>query len=144
MTALQVAVQGRCEAFRVLLQPYAVYIPGTVLVNTPVKRMFMVRHVGGWAGGWVGAWAGWRKGGRVHGRAGGRVGGWMGARLDGCAGGYRWVGGWAGERLGGGGLAYRRACEGTGGLSELAGWRMGGMSECAGKQVGGQVGEGVG
>ena len=42
LTALEVEVKGTCEPFSVLLQPYAIYIPGTVLVNTPVKRQFRV------------------------------------------------------------------------------------------------------
>ena len=42
MTALQIEVKGQCEEFKVMLQPYAVYIPGQILVETPIKRMFRV------------------------------------------------------------------------------------------------------
>lgn len=42
MTSLQVEVKGRCEDFNVILQPYAVYIPGKILVETSVKKHLRV------------------------------------------------------------------------------------------------------
>ena len=42
MTALQIELKGECEEYKVMLQPYAVYVPGQILVETPVKKMFRV------------------------------------------------------------------------------------------------------
>ena len=42
MTTLQIEVKGQCEEFKVMLQPYAMYIPGQILIETPMKRMFRV------------------------------------------------------------------------------------------------------
>ena len=42
LTALQMEVKGQCEDFKVILQPYAIYIPGQILVETPVKKIFRV------------------------------------------------------------------------------------------------------
>ena len=42
LTALECGVKATCVPFSVLLQPYAIYIPGQVLVETSVKRQFRV------------------------------------------------------------------------------------------------------
>ena len=42
MTTLQIELKGQCEEFKVMLQPYAMYIPGHILIETPVKRTFRV------------------------------------------------------------------------------------------------------
>ena len=43
MTALEVEVKGECVPLEVIVQPYAVYIPGQVMVETSVKRPLRVR-----------------------------------------------------------------------------------------------------
>ena len=42
VTALEIETKGECEPLCVLLQPYAIHIPGQVLVETCVKRQFRV------------------------------------------------------------------------------------------------------
>ena len=42
LTGLEIAVKGECEPLQVLLQPYAVHIPGQILVETGVKHQFRV------------------------------------------------------------------------------------------------------
>ena len=42
MTALEVELKGRSIALNVVLHPYAMYLPGSYLVGTTVKRLFTV------------------------------------------------------------------------------------------------------
>jgi hypothetical protein len=50
VTALEFEVKGVCEAISVILQPYAITIPGKTMVETLLKRQFKVlteckRHI---------------------------------------------------------------------------------------------------
>ena len=42
VTALEMEVKGECEPLSVMLRPYALHIPGQLMVQTAVKRQFMV------------------------------------------------------------------------------------------------------
>ena len=42
MTALEIEVKGECEPISVILQPYAIHVPGSILVETSVKKPFRV------------------------------------------------------------------------------------------------------
>ena len=47
ITALEIELKADCEEFKVLLEPYSLFIPGQVLVGTTVRRKFKVinRHI---------------------------------------------------------------------------------------------------
>ena len=42
MTALEIEVKGECEPISVILQPYTIHVPGSILVETSVKKPFRV------------------------------------------------------------------------------------------------------
>ena len=43
VTALELEVKGVCEPLSVMLQPYAIHIPGQLMMQTATKRQFRVR-----------------------------------------------------------------------------------------------------
>jgi hypothetical protein len=42
LTCLEIALKGECEPLQVVLQPFAIHIPGQILVETVVKQQFRV------------------------------------------------------------------------------------------------------
>ena len=42
VTALEIEVKGECEPLSVILQPYAIHAPGSILVETSMKKPFRV------------------------------------------------------------------------------------------------------
>ena len=42
--ALSVETKGTCQAFSVLLQPYAIHLPGQQRVETAIKKQFRVNN----------------------------------------------------------------------------------------------------
>lgn len=41
-TALEIEMLGKCEPLKVMLQPYAINVAGSILIETPVKKTFQV------------------------------------------------------------------------------------------------------
>ena len=42
VTALELEVKGVCDPLSVMLQPYAVHVPGDLMLSTSTKRQFRV------------------------------------------------------------------------------------------------------